>query len=768
MQRLTFLWILAFCSVGSFPWESTAVAQIPVEDVWQYTFEPPAGGWSKVDFEDSSWATGTAGFGTHGTPAARIGTVWDTSQIWLRKSFRVLNVPKRSALLIHHDEDAVVYLNGKQVASLKGWSDRYDIVELSPEDQQVLKSGVNTLAVHCRQNNGGQFIDVHVIDVDAVPVLPKPPRMTKPFASELLTQWGATLTPENAWTEYPRPQLRRPDWVNLNGEWQYAITSIKQTEVPAKWDGPILVPFSLESKLGGVQYLLGDDEALWYQRTFIATKAAGKRTLLNFEAVDYHAEIILNGRHVGTHVGGNDPFSVDVSLALQDGQNHLVVRVEDATEKWQLRGKQALQPNGIWYTRVSGIWQTVWMEQVADSYIEDVTIQTDAESRSIHLHVDFAGREMASPRLKVSVFDSEKEVATADTPSREVSMTIPNAKLWSPDSPYLYQIKVQLLGESGQVVDTIETYAGIRTIGKVRDKAGHLRMTLNGQPLFHWGPLDQGWWPDGLLTPPSDEAMLFDIQYLKDAGFNMIRKHIKVEPRRYYYHCDRLGMLVWQDQVSGGASPPWTRLAPDPQDAAWPAEPHQQFMLELERMIDSLENHPSIVVWTPFNEAWGQHQSVEVTKWTENRDPSRLVNIASGGNFWPAGDIADHHQYPHPGFPFDANRYADFIKVVGEFGGHGYPVAGHLWDASRNNWGYGGLPKDKAEYKQRYVQSLEILNRLRQQGIAAGVYTQTTDVEGEINGLLTYDRKIIKIPAEELAEMHKSLFQPTSKDDSER
>jgi beta-galactosidase len=252
--------------------------------------------------------------------------------------------------------------------------------------------------------------------------------------------------------------------------------------------------------------------------------------------------------------------------------------------------------------------------------------------------------------------------------------------------------------------------------------------------------------------------MRFDIEWLKAAGFNMIRKHIKVEPRRYYYHCDRLGMMVWQDHVSGGKNPKWTRLKPDPVDADWPANEHAQFMLELDRMIDNLENHPSIVVWVPFNEAWGQHRTTEVGGWTAKRDPSRLINIASGGNFWPIGDIADEHSYPNPKFPLDDNRFQDFIKVVGEFGGHGYPVKGHLWDADRDNWGYGGLPKTKQEYRDRYVKSLDMLNGLRNQGVAAGVYTQTTDVEGEINGLMTYDRKSIKIPAKELRELHQRLF----------
>ena len=309
------------------------------------------------------------------------------------------------------------------------------------------------------------------------------------------------------------------------------------------------------------------------------------------------------------------------------------------------------------------------------------------------------------------------------------------------------------------MIDTVQSYAGIRTVGKTKDADGHWRFTLNGKQIFHFGPLDQGWWPDGLLTPPSDEAMLYDIEYLRDAGFNMIRKHIKVEPRRYYYHCDRMGMMVWQDQVSGRPNPPWTRMQPNPRDADWKPADHQQYMNEFEEMVDDLEFHPSIVVWVPFNEAWGQHQTIEVGKWIINRDPTRLVNIASGGNFWPVGDVADHHQYPHPDFPFDVQDWSDYIKVVGEFGGHGLPVKGHLYDENRDNWGYGGLPANANEYLGRYQESIRRLVDLKQRGIAAGVYTQTTDVEIEINGLMTYDRRVIKIPAETLNKLHQSLYE---------
>lgn len=585
-------------------------------------------------------------------------------------------------------------------------------------------------------------------------------RDTQPFQSELITRWGADVTPENAWSEYPRPQLERADWQNLNGRWDYAITAVDDQETPPEWSGQILVPYCLESKLGGVQRLLDPTEALWYRRTFQAATENSQRTLLNFEAVDYRCEVFVNGASVGSHQGGNTPFSFDITAAVRDGDNELIVRVEDETEAWQLRGKQTLNPRGIWYTQVSGIWQTVWLEQVPSRWIQDLKITTDSAAQTITVCPAIQGGD-GTGKVRVVVTDGARQVASADGPQGEIKLVVPDAKLWSPDSPHLYGLEITLLDAAGQVLDQVASYAGIRSVGKVRDEQGHWRFTLNGKPIFHWGPLDQGWWPDGLLTPPSDEALLFDIEFLKAAGFNMIRKHIKVEPRRYYYHCDRLGMMVWQDHVSGGQSPKWTRLLPDPQDAAWPDEEHAQFMLELERMIDALENHPSIHVWVPFNEAWGQHRTREVAQWVVNRDPTRLVNAASGGNFWPVGDVVDAHKYPHPGFPFDqaeSGRFDGYIKVMGEFGGHGYPVPGHLWDASRRNWGYGGLLQNRQEYKQRYVTSLKMLNDLRAQGIAGGVYTQTTDVEGEINGLMTYDRKVIKIPAAELAELHAMLF----------
>lgn len=728
-----------------------------VVDVWRYTLKAPADGWQNVDFDDSSWTEGFGGFGTRNTPGSRVGTEWKSNDIWLRKSFELKSVPTKPALLLHHDEDTKVYINGKQVAKFERWSTEYKVVPMQADAAAALMAGANVMAIHCHQETGGQFIDVHVVDADNVPKLPRPKRSLVPYKSPLTTTWGEDVTAENAWTEYPRPQMFRENWTNFNGNWDYAITSATEQKVPEEWAGEILVPFCLESKLGGVQRLLEVDEALWYHRKFEANPTANSRTLLNFEAVDYRCSVFVNGQAVGEHTGGNNPFSVDITSAVRSGENVLIVRVEDETEAWQLRGKQVLNPGGIFYTQVSGIWQTVWLEEVPSQFIDDLNIATDAAKGTITVQASLGGTGDAA-KVMVLVSDDGGVVAEAMGDAASVKVVVPNPNAWSPDSPFLYDLEIRLLDANDKLIDRVRSYAGIRTVGKTRDASGHLRMTLNGNPIFHLGPLDQGWWPDGLLTPPSDEAMRFDIEFLKSAGFNMIRKHIKIEPRRYYAHCDEIGIMVWQDQVSGGKNPPWTRLDPNPQDAEWPAAAHDQYMLEFERMIASLDSYPSIVLWTPFNEAWGQHLTTTVGEWAVKRDPSRIINIASGGNFWPVGDIVDHHEYPHPAFPFNETRYKDFIQVVGEYGGHGYPIRDHLWEDTGAIWGYGGLPKSLDELKERYRISCERLAELKSKGIAAGVYTQTTDVETEINGLMTYDRRVIKIPAEELKKFHSLIL----------
>ncbi len=578
----------------------------------------------------------------------------------------------------------------------------------------------------------------------------------QPVAGTMLTPWGEKLDPARVWQEYPRPQMERADWQNLNGFWDYAVTG-QDAAQPVQWKGSILVPFAIEAPLSGVGYKLQPSEALWYRRTFTLGGKPDGSLLLHFEAVDYRSEVWVNGKKAGGHTGGNLPFSLDVTALAKAGENEIVVRVLDATDAagtYQLRGKQVQENKGIWYTPVSGIWQTVWLEPVPANHIQSLRIDTKV-SGEISIVPAIAG----SGTLRTEAYFAGKKVAEGTA-----ALKVANPKLWSPAEPNLYELKVELVDAKGKVLDSVKSYCGIREVGKKQDVDGNWRFTLNGREIFHWGPLDQGWWPDGLLTPPSEEAMLYDMRYLQDAGFNMIRKHIKVEPRRYYYHCDKMGFLVWQDQISAGVGPEWPKWKHlDAKnspikvfDAEWPDWAHEQWMAELKGMVDHLYNHPSIVVWTPFNERWGQHRTIAVGEWIVKYDPTRSINIASGGNFFPVGDIADAHKYPHPAFPLDAPEYNGFVKVVGEFGGHGWPVENHLWKITDRNWGYGGLPKTVEEYKERYAESIRLLGGLKQQGIAAGVYTQTTDVEAEINGLLTYDRKIVKIPAAELKALHSS------------
>ena len=586
----------------------------------------------------------------------------------------------------------------------------------------------------------------------------------QPVAGKMMTRWGRDVTPKNAWREYPRPQFERADWQNLNGLWDYAVTA-KDAAQPTAWSGKILVPFCIEATLSGVGKELQPDQALWYRRTVELKPKSDHRVLLNFEAVDYQTTVWVNGQPVGEHIGGNTAFSFDITGALKHGANEIIVRVWDATGGTQLRGKQSLEPGSIYYTRVSGIWQTVWLEEVFARHLADVKITTAINPATITVTPQLAGELLPGEKIRVTASLKHKPVATA-VGVGELLLAVPAAKLWSPAHPNLYDLQIELLDAKGKVMDTVKSYAGIREVGRQRDANGNWRFTLNGEEIFHWGSLDQGWWPEGLLTPPSDAAMRSDVDFLKAAGFNMIRKHIKVEPRLYYAYCDRVGVMLWQDQVSTGdqkkgagrqISPKWTRMAPNPKDALWTDEEHAHWMKELQAMMDQLHNEPCIVVWTPFNEAWGQHRTVEVGEWMMKYDPSRLINIASGGNFWPVGSIADNHKYPNPSFPLENTNFNDYVKVVGEFGGHGWPVEGHLWNPEKRSWGYGGLPKTKEEYLGRFEKSLDALADLKAKGISAGVYTQTTDVEGEVNGLMTYDREVVKIPAEKLAELSRRL-----------
>lgn len=575
-----------------------------------------------------------------------------------------------------------------------------------------------------------------------------------PAGDRIMTSWGEALDPGNVLQEYPRPQMVRERWVNLNGLWEYAITPADA--VPDKMDGHILVPFAVESALSGVGKSVTENDALWYEREFSVPKDwAGSRIMLNFGAVDWKAEVYVNGELAGCHTGGYAPFSFDVTDLLQQGKtNTLKVKVTDGTDSWfQPRGKQVSEPEGIWYTAVTGIWQTVWMEPVPESYVRSYQAVADIDASVLNVYVDAVLTE--GDACEVVLMESGNVINKAR--GTDVSLDVPQMKLWSPDSPYLYDVEVNVVRE-GKVVDSVSGYAAMREISYGKDASGHKRMCLNGEPLFQYGPLDQGWWPDGLYTAPSDEALAFDIQKTKDFGFNMIRKHVKVEPARWYWHCDRLGMLVWQDMpsIEDNHENVWGNRAYDTgTDYPVTQEGKDNYYKEWGEVIAAFKGFPCIVVWVPFNEGWGQFDTEDVVQFTRAQDPTRLINYASGGNFVHcSGDILDLHNYPHPEMYLYDKEY---INVLGEYGGIGWPVEGHLWQPDRN-WGYVQF-KSADEVLDTYEKYADMLIDLIDDGFAGAIYTQTTDVEIEVNGLMTYDRKVVKLDEERLSSINRKVIE---------
>jgi Glycosyl hydrolases family 2, sugar binding domain/Concanavalin A-like lectin/glucanases superfamily/Glycosyl hydrolases family 2/Glycosyl hydrolases family 2, TIM barrel domain len=554
----------------------------------------------------------------------------------------------------------------------------------------------------------------------------------------IVTRWAKSVTPDNCWREYPRPQLKRNDWLNLNGMWDIAIVPADQPQ-PNEFSRQILVPFPIESHLGGLRGTLTPQDKAWYRRTFrLPENWKSQRSLLHFGAVDWSTQVWVNGHPVGSHQGGYDPFSIDVSDALNaDGENEIVVAVVDPTDRgFQPRGKQKLKPEGIWYTPVSGIWQTVWLEPVPKSSIESLKITPDVGSSSVTIEV--AGRGGSGGEVvEISALDGSDKVASISGPiGKPLALSIPKPKLWSPDAPFLYGLQIRLL-DGSQQLDEVESYFGLRTVSLGPDKNGMTRIMLNGNPVFQFGALDQGYWPDGLYTAPSDEAMKNDLEVAKRLGFNMLRKHVKVEPARWYYWCDKLGILVWQDMPSGD------------QPASWPADgteinrspvSAEQYWQELAALVDFCRNSPSVIVWIPFNEAWGQFDTQGVADWVKGRDPSRLVIAASGGNDLGSGDVDDDHFYPGPGCPPAEKRRA---AVLGEFGGFGLPLPGHTWQ-DEASWSYRSF-RNPDELTQAYLEALNNLRPLIESHLSAAVFTQITDVEIEVNGLMTYDREVVKL-----------------------
>lgn len=582
----------------------------------------------------------------------------------------------------------------------------------------------------------------------------------KPAGNKIKTSWGEQLDPKNVLPEYPRPIMERNDWKNLNGLWKYAITP-KGTPAPAAYQGDILVPFAVESSLSGVGKMINEKEELWYQRTFDVPSAwRGKQILLYFGAVDWKAEVWVNDVKVGEHTGGFTPFYFDITSVLNKGNNDLVVKVWDPSDRGeQPRGKQIANPHGIWYTPVTGIWQTVWLEPVATQYITNLKTTPDIDNNSVKVEV--AANTTSADKVEVKVFDGKNLVAKgAALNGVPVELAMPaNAKLWSPDSPFLYNMEVTLY-KDGKAIDQVKSYTAMRKFSIRKGQNGITRLQLNNKDYFQFGPLDQGWWPDGLYTAPTDEALVYDLKKTKDFGYNMVRKHVKVEPARWYTHCDQLGLIVWQDMPNGGPSPQWqARNYFNGTEVIRSAASEANYRKEWKEIIDCLYSYPSIAVWVPFNEAWGQFKTPEIVAWTKEYDPSRLVNPASGGNHYTCGDILDLHHYPGPNmFLYDPRR----ATVLGEYGGIGLVVEGNTWVNDKKNWGYVKF-NTSDEVTNEYIKYGKHLLELIRKGFSAAVYTQTTDVEGEINGLMTYDRKVIKMNEAKVREINQQICNSLNK-----
>lgn len=571
----------------------------------------------------------------------------------------------------------------------------------------------------------------------------------------LTTEWTFDVNPDHPLPEYPRPGMIRSEWKNLNGRWHFAKTRKEEIQ-PSKYDREIIVPFPVESALSGIYQPVSPEDKIWYKRTFFMPESwSGRYILLHFGASDWETTVFVNGKEIGKHRGGYDPFSFDISSFLDEtGVQEIIVSVWDPTDNYhQPRGKQKLNPKGIWYTPVSGIWQTVWIEPVNYSSIESLNCTPDINHSLVRIKASI-NNPVIGDSIRASITFNGSEIANGMFIYSHVGeISIPNTKLWSPDKPNLYDVHLDLI-RNGKSIDRIQSYFGMRKIAIEEDQAGVKRLFLNNKPIFQYGLLDQGWWPDGLYTAPTDEALKYDILKTKEMGFNLIRKHVKVEPARWYAHCDRIGMIVWQDMPNSDVSAKWkgpSGIDGEELDRSFISE--AQYKIEFEAIIESLYNYPSIVKWIPFNEGWGQFKTVEIFDWMVTLDSTRLVGGPSGGNYFPVGDTRDYHKYPGPEMPPEDK---DRALILGEFGGLGLPIEGHLWQGNKN-WGYRNLKKQK-DLEEAYLKLMEKLQPLIKDGLAGAIYTQTTDVEGEVNGMMTYDRKILKLKSKKIKKAHSELY----------
>ena len=582
----------------------------------------------------------------------------------------------------------------------------------------------------------------------------------KTVEGDLFTRWAKDVNPNNPLPEYPRPQLKRESWLNLNGLWDYVIQSRTSTS-PSNYEGKILVPFAIESALSGVKKKLKPNQVLWYRRTFELPESwKSQDLLLHFGAVDWETKVWINNNFVGAHRGGYVPFSFEISKYIKfREENEIVISVWDPTNRGkQERGKQVLIPFGVFYTAVSGIWQTVWLEPVPRSRIDKLFLIPNIKDELLSVTLSTKNLK-PDDIISLTVRTSDRVISKIEHKAGEnISIEVPDSKLWHPSKPFLYNLNLNL-NRKGEPLDKISSYFGMREFSYGKDEKNVPRILLNGEPLFLYGTLDQGYWPDGLYTAPTDEALLFDIEVTKELGFNMIRKHIKTESSRWYYHCDKLGMTVMQDMPNGGHEfygifgyLLW-RGKLKLRNGRKRKSVKNQFYMELKSMIDTLYNHPSIAIWVPFNEAWGQFETRRVTDYVRTLDNTRLIDSASGWIDKKTGDIVDIHKYPGPALPKMENE--ERIAVLGEFGGLGLEVDGHLWD-KWFKWCYKKYPS-REELWRNYQIIVEQTKDLIPEGLSAAVYTQITDVEGEINGLLTYDRSVLKFSKEKMRQLNQSL-----------
>ncbi len=576
-----------------------------------------------------------------------------------------------------------------------------------------------------------------------------------PVANHVVTRWAGQIDPDHVYDVYPRPTMIRKEWLNLNGLWQLAFTT-KEAGQPAGYNRHILVPFAPESALSGIEIKPGPGKKIWYKRFFAVPETwSEKIILLHIGASDWETTVYVNGHKIGLHRGGYDPVTFDITYFLKEsGKQEIEISVWDPTDEgYQPRGKQVLKPRGIWYTSVSGIWQTVWIEPVAGAYIQRVNTRSDIDHSKVQFDIE-SKYTQDGDQYRITILESDKEIASGTFALDDTqTMTVMEPQLWTPDSPFLYSATIDLLRD-GKPVDRIKTYFGMRKVEVKNDAKGIKRIFLNNKPIFLLGLLDQGWWPDGLYTAPHPEALKYDIVQAKKMGFNTLRKHVKVEPELWYYYCDLLGMLVWQDMPNGDKNAKWKGPSGiDGVEMTRSFESEAEYKIEMKAIMKALGNHPSIIGWIPFNEGWGQFKTMEIIPWVRELDPSRLAGGPSGGNYFPVGDTRDYHKYPGPGLPPPDPARA---LILGEFGGLGYYVKNHSWQKNRN-WGYREM-KSRRDLQKSYNELVDQIKPLIDKGLCAAIYTQLSDVEIEVNGLITYDREVIKPSISKINAVNKEIL----------